>query len=129
MLVVSAFVLGACGGGDSADETVRFGTVDWPEAIAKTNVSSTIVDALGYETNIQELGVPTVFQGLDTGELDVFVEAWFPTMQSNFDQVDNVESVTTNLDEATFSVAVNQEAFDAGVRSHEDLARFADRFE
>ncbi len=129
LLVVSAFVLGACGGGDSADETVRFGTVDWPEAIAKTNVSSTIVDALGYETNIQELGVPTVFQGLDTGELDVFVEAWFPTMQSNFDQVDNVESVTTNLDEATFSVAVNQEACDAGVRSHEDLARFADRFE
>ena len=129
MLVISAFVFGACGGGGSADEPVRFGTVDWPEAIAKTNVSSTIVDALGYETDIQELGVPTVFQGLETGELDVFVEAWFPTMQSNFDAVDDIESVTTNLDEATFSVAVNQEACDAGVRSHEDLAEFADRFE
>src|ERR671917_1388483 len=129
LLLVGAFMFGACGGGGEADETVNFGTVDWPEAIAKTNVSSTIVDALGYETNIQELGVPTVFQGLDTGELDVFVEAWFPTMQSNFDQVDNVESVTTNLEEATFSVAVNQEACEAGVRSHEDLAEFADRFE
>jgi glycine betaine/proline transport system substrate-binding protein len=129
LLVVSAFVFGACGGGGSADEPVRFGTVDWPEAIAKTNVSSTIVDALGYETDIQELGVPTVFQGLETGELDVFVEAWFPTMQTNFDAVNDVESVTTNLDEATFSIAVNQEACDAGVRSHEDLAEFADRFE
>lgn len=130
MLVVGVFVSGACGGGaDGANETVKFGTVDWPEAIAKTNVASTIVDALGYETEIQELGVPTVFQGLETGDLDVFVEAWFPTMQTNFDAVDNVESVTTNLDDATFSVAVNQEACDAGVRSHEDLAQFADRFE
>ena len=129
LLVVGTFVFGACGGGGSADETVNFGTVDWPEAIAKTNVSSTIVDALGYETEIQELGVPTVFQGLETGELDVFVEAWFPTMQTNFDAVADVESVTTNLDEATFSVAVNQEACEAGVRSHEDLAEFADRFE
>ncbi len=132
MLTVGAFALGACGGGggaEGANDTVRFGTVDWPEAIAKTNVASTIVDALGYETEIQELGVPTVFQGLETGDLDVFVEAWFPTMQTNFDAVDNVESVTTNLDDATFSIAVNQEACDAGVRSHEDLAEFADRFE
>jgi glycine betaine/proline transport system substrate-binding protein len=123
-------VFGACGGGgERADETVNFGTVDWPEAIAKTNVASTIVDALGYQTEVQELGVPTVFQGLDTGDLDVFVEAWFPTMQTNFDEVQDVESVTTNLEEATFSVAVNQEACEAGVTSHEDLAEFADRFE
>jgi glycine betaine/proline transport system substrate-binding protein len=131
LLVAGAFVFGACGGGGAggSDETVNFGTVDWPEAIAKTNVASIIVDALGYQTEVQELGVPTVFQGLDTGDLDVFVEAWFPTMQSNFDQVNDVESVTTNLEEATFSIAVNQEACDAGVTSHEDLAGFADRFE
>ncbi len=129
LLLVGAFMFGACGGGGEADETVNFGTVDWPEAVAKTNVASTIVDALGYQTEVQELGVPTVFQGLDTGDLDVFVEAWFPTMQTNFDEVQDVESVTTNLEEATFSVAVNQEACEAGVTSHEDLAEFADRFE
>ena len=129
LLLVGAFMFGACGGGGEADETVNFGTVDWPEAVAKTNVASTIVDALGYQTEVQELGVPTVFQGLDTGDLDVFVEAWFPTMQTNFDEVQDVESVTTNLEEATFSVAVNREACEAGVTSHEDLAEFADRFE
>ena len=48
LLVAGAFLFGACGGGgESADETVNFGTVDWPEAVAKTNVSSTVVDALG----------------------------------------------------------------------------------
>jgi glycine betaine/proline transport system substrate-binding protein len=129
LLLVGAFMFGACGGGGEADETVNFGTVDWPEAVAKTNVASTIVDALGYQTEVQELGVPTVFQGLDTGDLDVFVEAWFPTMQTNFDEVQDVESVTTNLEEATFSIAVNREACEAGVTSHEDLAEFADRFE
>ena len=129
LLLVGAFMFGACGGGGEADETVNFGTVDWPEAVAKTNVASTIVDALGYQTDVQELGVPTVFQGLDTGDLDVFVEAWFPTMQTNFDEVQDVESVTTNLEEATFSIAVNREACEAGVTLHEDLAQFADRFE
>ncbi len=127
LLVLSAFVLGACGGA----KDVRFGTVDWPEAVAKTNVAATVVAALGYETEIQELSVPAVFEGLENGDLDVFVEAWFPTMQPNLDVVDpgSVESVTINLPEATFSVAVNGAACDAGVRSHEDLDGFANRFE
>jgi glycine betaine/proline transport system substrate-binding protein len=127
LLVSSAFVLGACGGA----EEVRFGTVDWPEAVAKTNVAATVVEALGHETQIQELSVPAVFEGLEGGELDVFVEAWFPTMQPNLDAVapGSVETVTINLPEATFSVAVDRAACDAGVRSHEDLEGFADRFE
>lgn len=75
--------------------------------------------------------MPLVFQGLETGDLDVFVEAWFPTMQTNLDETDedSVTSATTNLSEATFSVAVNREAREAGVTSHEDLDQFADRFE
>jgi glycine betaine/proline transport system substrate-binding protein len=130
LLLVGSLVFGACGGGAGSDNTVNFGTVDWPEAIAKTNVSSTIVEALGYQTEIQELGVPTVFKGLEQGDLDVFVEAWFPTMQTNLDAVNqnDVKSVTTNLPDATFSIAVNKEACDAGVRSHEDLDKFSDRF-
>ena len=128
LLLASVFVFGACGG---AGEDVRFGTVDWPEAIAKTHVAATIVEALGYQTEIQELSVPGVFEGLESGALDIFVEAWFPTMQPNLDATDpgSIESVGINLPEATFSVAVNRTACDAGVRSHEDLDRFANRFE
>ncbi len=128
LLVASMFVFGACGG---AGEDVRFGTVDWPEAIAKTHVAATVVEALGYETEIQELSVPGVFEGLESGTLDIFVEAWFPTMQPNLDATDpgSIESIAINLPEATFSVAVNRTACDAGVRSHEDLDRFANRFE
>ena len=138
VFVVGSLLLGACGGGGgggggagSSDEPVNFGTVDWPEAIAKTNVSAEMVEALGYETEVQTLSVPLVFQGLETGDLDLFVEAWFPTMQTNMEAVDpeEVKSVTTNLPEATFSVAVNRPACDAGVLSHEDLNDFASRFE
>ena len=133
VFVAGAFLLGACGGGGgagSSGEPVNFGTVDWPEAIAKTNVSAEMVQALGYETEVQTLSVPLVFQGLETGDLDLFVEAWFPTMQTNMEAVDpdEVKSVTTNLPEATFSVAVNKVACDAGVTSHEDLDRFKEEF-
>lgn len=133
-LLGSAFAFSACGGsggGSASGEPVNFGTVDWPEAIAKTNVSATIVEALGHETEIQQLGVPVIFKGLEQDDLDVFVEAWFPTMETNMKAVEpgSVESVTTNLPEATFSVAVNKEACDAGVRSHEDLDRYKEEFE
>ena len=132
-LLGSALVFSACGGsggGEASGEPVKFGTVDWPEAIAKTNVSATIVKALGHETEIQQLGVPVIFKGLEQGDLDVFVEAWFPTMDTNMEAVEpgSVESVTTNLPEATFSVAVNREACDAGVTSHEDLDRYKEEF-
>ena len=133
-LLGSAFAFSACGGsggGGASGEPVNFGTVDWPEAIAKTNVSATMVEALGHETEIQQLSVPVIFKGLEQGDVDLFVEAWFPTMQTNMEQVDPeaVESITTNLPEATFSVAVNREACDAGVKSHEDLDRYKQEFE
>lgn len=138
-LGVVVLVAAACGGGSASEgsgdgggsgEPVAFGTVDWPEAIAKTNVSATMVEALGYETEIQQLSVPLVFKGLETGDLDLFVEAWFPTMQTNLEAVDegSVVSAATNLPEATFSVAVNKAAYDAGVRSHEDLDEYKEEF-
>ena len=132
-LLGSAFVFSACGGsggGSASGEPVKFGTVDWPEAIAKTNISATMVKALGHEAEIQQLGVPVIFKGLEQGDLDVFVEAWFPTMDTNMKAVEpgSVKSITTNLPEATFSVAVNKEACDEGVKSHEDLDRYKEEF-
>jgi len=140
LLTAAVLLVAACGGGSGtsssgggsggSSEPVAFGTVDWPEAIAKTNVSATMVEALGYETEIQQLSVPLVFKGLETGDLDLFMEAWFPTMRTNMEAVEkgSVVSLTTNLPEATFSVAVNREAWDAGVRSHEDLDQHKERF-
>ena len=63
-LLGGALVFSACGGsggGGASGEPVKFGTVDWPEAIAKTNVSATMVEALGHETEIQQIGVPVIF--------------------------------------------------------------------
>ena len=89
LLVVSAFVLGACGGGDSADETVRFGTVDWPEAIAKTNVSSTIVDALG-ELNDPARVLTIVNE--DLPEDDPVAYAFMSALTLDEDQLNDLES-------------------------------------
>jgi glycine betaine/proline transport system substrate-binding protein len=126
-VVISA--LSACGGAAGSDP-VDFGYVGWPEAIAKTNVAATIVEALGYETNTTELQVPTIFQGLESGELDVFVEAWFPTMQPIMDNTEPgaIKSAAVNMPEAVYSLAVNKPACDAGVTSHEDLDEYRDEF-
>ncbi|AHY45324.1 ABC-type proline/glycine betaine transport systems periplasmic component [Rubrobacter radiotolerans] len=127
---VAALVASACGGGAATNEPIDFGYVGWPEAIAKTNIAETVVQALGYETTSTELQVPTIFQGLETGDVDVFVEAWFPTMQPILDNTEpgSVKSVVVNMPEATYSLAVNKPACDAGVTSHEDLAEHEEEF-
>lgn len=129
---VSALAFSACGGsGADGSEPVEFGYVGWPEAIAKTHISETMVQALGHETESSELTLPAIFQGLETGDLDLFVEAWLPSMQSNLDSVEEgtIESLAVNLPETTYSLAVNGEAYEAGVVSHEDLDDFRGEFD
>jgi len=45
-----------------------------------------------YDTDINDVSVPLVFKGLEQGDLDVFVEAWFPTMQVNLDAIDRIDN-------------------------------------
>lgn len=130
VLAVASFVFSACGSSASSGP-VNFGYVGWPEAIAKTNVASTMVEALGYETDSKELTLPAIFQGLETGDLDLFVEAWLPSMQSNMESVEpgTVESVAVNVAETTYSLAVNKLAWEGGVKSHADLDEYKQQFD
>ncbi len=64
------------------DQEVDFGYVEWPEAVMKTQVVADVLGALGYETTMQSLSVPLVLKGVSTGDLDVFLETWLPSMES-----------------------------------------------
>ena len=115
----------------AAAQEVRFGYVEWPEAVMKTQVVSDVLETLGFETSQQSLSVPLVLKGVSTGDLDVFLETWMPSMGSMVQPYLDDGSVTMsvhNLEGTLYGAAVPTYVYDAGVRSLADLAPNADKF-
>ena len=64
-------------------ETVRFSDVGWTDITATTAVASTILQALGYETETLVLSVPVTYTSMANGDIDVFLGNWMPTMEAD----------------------------------------------
>ncbi len=110
---------------------VEFVEVNWLDIEATTGITRTVVEALGYETDSSDVSVPVAFQGLESGDADVFLGIWMPSMQSEYTEfVENgsVEEVRMNLEGARYTLAVPQYVYDAGVTSIADLADHEEEF-
>ena len=112
-------------------QEVKFGYVEWPEAVMKTQVVSDVLEVMGFETTSQSLSVPLVLKGVSTGDLDVFLETWLPSMESMVTPYLDDGSLTMsahNLDGTLYNAAVPTYVYEAGVTSIADLEPNAERF-
>ncbi len=112
-----------------ACQTVRFSDVGWTDITATTAVASVLLDALGYQADVQVLSVPVTYASLASGDIDVFLGNWMPTMEADiapYREAGTVETVTTNLEGAKYTLAVPAYTYEAGLQSFEDIARFRD---
>jgi glycine betaine/proline transport system substrate-binding protein len=112
--------------------TVRFSDVGWTDITATTAVTTTILQGLGYKTDISILSVPVTYEALKKGDIDVFLGNWMPTMEENikpYREDGSVESIATNLTGAKYTLAVPKYTFDAGLKSFQDIAKFKDQLD
>lgn len=119
--------------GDPADcKQVHFSDVGWSCITATTAIATAILEGLGYQPKVDVLSVPVTFQSLANKDLDAFLGLWLPTQESMinpyFDK-GQIEKVTTNLEGAKYTLAVNKAAYDAGVKSFADLAKHKGEFD
>lgn len=113
-------------------DTIDFGYVQWPGVTVKTHVARKVLDYLGYETAMTSGSQAIVFKGMDTGDLDVFLGNWMPTMKIHFDEYQEkgtVKAVRNNLLDVVYKTAVPEYVYEAGVRSLADLSEHADKFD
>ena len=113
------------------DDTIDFGYVQWPGVTIKTHVAAKVAEYLGYETKMTSGSQAIVFKGMDTGDLDVFLGNWLPTMKMHFDKYEEkgaVHNVGVNLYDVVYRTAVPEYVYDAGVKSLADLNEYADKF-
>ena len=111
---------------------VRFSDVGWTDITATTAVTTTILEALGYETETQVLSVPVTYASLKNKDIDVFLGNWMPSMAADvqpFIDDGSVETIGQNLEGAGYGLVVPAYVAEAGVKSLTDIGAHADEFD
>lgn len=117
----------ALAGEPASCQTVRFSDVGWTDITATTATTSAVLEALGYKTDVKVLSVPVTYASLANKDIDVFLGNWMPTMENDikkYREAGTVETVRTNLEGAKYTLAVPQYAYDAGLKTFADIAKF-----
>lgn len=108
---------------------IRMSDPGWTDITSTNAISTTLLEALGYDTDIKTLSVPVSFEALKTGDIDVFLGNWMPaqtaareTMAAN----KSGEVLAKNLGDAKMTLAVPAYVT---VDDFKDLAANADKFD
>jgi glycine betaine/proline transport system substrate-binding protein len=132
-ILVSTVALCALAGAAMADcETITFSDVGWTDITATTAVTTTILQALGYETETLILSVPVTYSSMAEGDVDVFLGNWMPTMEADiapYREAGTVDTVRVNLTGAKYTLATNAAGNALGIDSFDDLAANAEALE
>src|SRR6056297_3565474 len=110
-------------------ETVTFSDVGWTDITATTAATTTVLQALGYETDIKVLSVPVTYTSMAQGDIDVFLGNWMPTMEGDiapYREAGTVDTVRANLEGAKYTLATNAAGAALGIT---DFAKIADHAE
>lgn len=113
-------------------KAVRFSDVGWTDIQATTAVATVLLEALGYEPELQVLAVPVTYASLKNKDIDVFLGNWMPSMAGDVQPyIDDksVETIAQNLTGAGYGIVVPQYVADAGIKSLADVAANKDKFD
>lgn len=92
IIALSAGILLAACGGDSADKDTKKGTdgntedrgeinlayVEWDTEVASTNVVGQVLESIGYDVTVTPLDNAIMWEAVSTGEADAMVAGWLP---------------------------------------------------
>ena len=122
----------AAAGDAEACKKVRFSDVGWTDITATTATANVLLEALGYEPEVQLLSVPVTYSSLKSKDIDVFLGNWMPTMENDikpYREDGSVETLGVNLEGAKYTLAVPKYTYDAGLKDFADIAKFKDKLD
>ncbi|MBU2961702.1 choline ABC transporter substrate-binding protein [Citreicella sp. C3M06] len=113
-------------------DTVTMSDVGWTDITTTTAAAKHVIEALGYDVNVKVLSVPVTFASLESDDVDVFLGNWMPAQNSSiapYLDSGEIESINTNLEGTKYTLATTQAAWDAGLQSYADIAKFEDELD
>jgi glycine betaine/proline transport system substrate-binding protein len=127
---LSALALAAASPALAAEcDTVTFSDVGWTDITSTTAATTTVLDAMGYDTETKVLSVPVTYTSLAEGDIDVFLGNWMPTMEGDiapYREAGTVDTVRANLEGAKYTLATNAHGAELGITSFGDIADHAE---
>ncbi|SIP88407.1 glycine betaine/proline transport system substrate-binding protein [Paracoccus thiocyanatus] len=108
---------------------VVFSDVGWTDISATTALATTVLQALGYQTEIKVLSVPVTYTAMSTDDVDVFLGNWMPTMEADlapYRDAGTVEVLRTNLTGAKYTLATNKAGADLGIDDFAKIVQHKD---
>ncbi|WP_111496732.1 choline ABC transporter substrate-binding protein [Marinobacter bohaiensis] len=136
---LTTFLLaGVCAAATSAQaavpeqcRTVQFSDPGWTDINVTNAITTTLLQGLGYDTQVDLLSVPIGFKSLKSEDVDVFLGNWMPAQDNFAKQYEGgYEKVRANLEGAKFTLAVPAYVKEqTGVSSFADLDEHAEAFD
>jgi glycine betaine/proline transport system substrate-binding protein len=130
----SLSILAICAAGPVLAEcdSVIFSDVGWTDITVTTSATKHVLEALGYEVELQVLAVPVTFAALESDDVDVFLGNWMPAqaaaIQPYLDSAE-IELAAENLTGTQYTLAVPTYAYDAGLKTYADIATFREQLD
>lgn len=113
LLAIMGLLLTACSSGGeessgSNDKSITIGWIPWDEDVAVTYLWKGILENKGYKVDLVQADAGPVFEGLSSGDIDVFLDAWLPVTHSDYWEQygDNLEQLSVWYDDARLTWAV-----------------------
>lgn len=114
-------------GSDKKAQTITFGVTPWSSTVPPTNVARLILEDMGYQTEETGADVSSIYIGLSRGDVDVFMDSWFPTHEVFLEKYsDNIEDTAISYEGAKSGLVVPTYMED--ITSIEDLIGKEDLF-
>ena len=114
------------------DQVVDFVEVQWSDIAATTATTRIVLEAAGFETNSSMVSVPIAFQSLTSGDVDVFLGDWEPSMKSYTEDLlaeGEIEDHAVNLTGAKYTLAVPSYVAEGGIKSFGDIADYGEELD
>ncbi|MGE3740034.1 MAG: choline ABC transporter substrate-binding protein [Geminicoccaceae bacterium] len=115
-----------------ACKTVRMSDPGWTDITSTNAILGNLLEPLGYQQNIDNLGVPITFEALKNSQIDAFLGNWMPSqagMVAPLIESGSMEVLTENLTGIRFTLAVPNYVAEAGIKSMADVAANPDKFD
>lgn len=132
-IVSLMFGLGAQAAEPGSCSAVKFADIGWTDITATTALTSTVLEGLGYKPKVTQASVPIAFAGIKKNQIDAFLGYWSPSMTPIVDPFLKSNSIKVlerpNLVGAKYTLAVPTYAYDAGLKTFADIAKFKDKLD
>lgn len=109
-------------------QSIKLAESGWADISATTAMVSVVAEGLGLNVSVPTISVPIAFTSVSRGKIDAFLGYWSPTMDTLAAPYIADKTIIVpekaNLEGAKYTLAVPTYAYDAGLKSFSDIAKF-----